>query len=137
MDQFVAMAAEKLGVDRGIVEKAVGIALNLIKSRASDGDFQDLLAKLPGAEALSSQAESGSETGGGGLLGAATGALGGVLGGGGSAMGALAQLQDTGLDSGQLGSLLSLFKDHAAEQAGGELTGRLFGDVPGLDQLIG
>ena len=137
MDQFIAMAAEKLGVDRGVVEKAVGTALNLIKSRASDGDFQGLLAKLPGAEALASQAESGSETGGKGLLGAATGALGGVLGGGGSAMGALAQLQDTGLDSGQLGSLLSLFKDHAAEQAGAELTGRLFGSVPGLDQLIG
>ena len=133
MDQFIAMAAEKLGVDRGIVEKAVGTALSLIKSRASDGDFQGLLAKLPGAEALASQAESGSETGGGGLFGAATG----VLGGGGSAMGALAQLQDTGLDSGQLGSLLSLFKDHAAKQAGGELTGRLFGNVPGLDQLIG
>ena len=136
MKQFITMAAEKLGADKGLVEKAIGVVLNLIKDNASGGDFQSLVGKLPGAEALLSQ--PGASAGpGGGLLGAAAGALGGAMGGGGSTLGALAQLKETGLDFGQLGSLLKMFKSYATEQAGGHLTEQALASIPGLDELTG
>lgn len=135
MDQFIEMAAGKLGVDAGIVQKALGIVLNLIKDNADGSDFQSLLGSLPGAAALLDQGDG--DSGGGGLLGAAAGALGGMMGGGGASLGALAQLNETGLDGGQVGSLLELFKGYATEQGGSDLVGRLVASVPGLDQLAG
>ena len=131
MDQFVALAADKLGIDSGMVQKALGIVLNLIKDHAEGGDFQSLLGSLPGAEALLDQ--GGGDSGGGGLLGA----LGGVMGGGGASLAAFAQLKETGLDGDQIGSLLSMFKDHATEQAGPDLVGRLVASVPGMEEFAG
>ena len=136
MDQFIAMAAQKLGVDKGLVEKAIGIVLGLIKENAPGDDFQSLMAKLPGAENLLSG--TGDSPGpGGGLLGAATGALGGVMGGSGAALGGLAQLSEAGLDSGQLGSLFEMFKGYATDTAGSDLTEKVFANIPGLEQLAG
>ena len=100
MEQFITMAADKLGVDQGVVRTAINVVLNLIKEHAAGSDFQTLVAKLPGAGTILREAESGDDAGGGGLLGQAAGALGGMLGGG-STLGALAKLQGTGLDTGQ------------------------------------
>ena len=58
-------------------------------------------------------------------------------GGGGSALGAIGQLSETGLDTSQLGSLMGMFKDHVGEAAGSDVAEQALGSIPGLDQLFG
>ncbi len=138
MQEFIQKAAAQLGVDGTTVSSAIGTILDLIKEHMPGTDFQALLAKIPGAGALLGQAGGADEGGsGGGLLGGIGDGLGGLMGGsGGSALGSLAKLQETGLDTGQIGSLLGMFKDHASEQAGSDLADKAFGSVPGLGNLL-
>ena len=129
MEDLVRLASAKLGVGEDTVRSALGVILNLIKQHAEGSDAEALLAKLPGAEAL-----LGSGGGGGGLLGGLGAAIGGGLG---DALGAAGALNESGLESGQMGDLVGLFSDYAKEQAGDDLAQRVMGSLPGLDGLMG
>ena len=135
MQDFIKMAAGQLGVGEDSVQNATGGLLGLLKDQADNGDVQELFSKLPGAEALAGGAGS---DGGGGLLGGLAGGLGGALGGKlGDVAGMLGALQGSGLNSDQLGSLVSMLVDYARQNAGDGLVEKLLSQVPALKGMLG
>jgi len=140
MQDIVQAIAGKLGIGESTVGSAVTVILQLVQEHADSGPAAALIAKLPGAQALldsagaPAEASDGGQGGGlGGLMGSVAGALGGQMGG----LGALAQLQDAGLDSDQVGPLVGQFLDFAKEHAGDDLVNQVSGSIPGLQDLVG
>ena len=115
--------------------------LKLIQNNTGEGDFKELLSKLPRAASLLEQsAGSGAQqtaAGGGllgGVLGAAASGLGGKLG---SAVGLMDVLGKSGIGSDNSGTFLSLFMNFVKSKAGGELLGRVLSNLPELKKLVG
>ncbi len=129
MDEFLQMAAEQLGLDQASIGNVVGIVLGFLKDNAPGEEMQSLFDNLPGAQELIDGIQSGDS---GGLLGEAAGALGGLLGDKGEALEALAQLKETGLQSGQIGDVLALFKTFASEKVGPDLIEKIMSNLPDL-----
>lgn len=132
MEQIIAIIAEKIGIDKALASKAVGIILNLVDSSIADDVKEKLYTALPEAKAL---AQSGGEVTGGGLMGMA----GGLFGGGGGAMGAMAamgKLSDAGLDTNQITKMSKTLMGYVGEKGGDELVGEIVGSIPGLDRFI-
>ena len=80
VDEFISLATQQLGIGAGESRSATAGILQIIKEKLGDSAFAGLLAKLPGAEALLGEADSGSGDGGG-LMGSLTSMAGGLLGG--------------------------------------------------------
>jgi hypothetical protein len=140
MQEFIQMAVKQLGIPEGQASAATGGILQMIQKVAAPADAQQLLGGLPGASALLSQAPQvmGSSSGGsgglmGGLMGKVAGAVGGQAGG---ALGALAALQQSGLDMSKAGGLVSLFFNFAKGKLGADLIGRILGNAPELAKLV-
>jgi hypothetical protein len=61
-----------------------------------------------------------------------------MLGGkGGAALGALATLQQSGLDAQKAGSFVSMFFNFAKSKIGGDVVARVLGKMPELAKLAG
>ncbi len=139
MQDFIRMAAQQLGTSEDSARSTTAGLMDLIKENASAGDFQELLGKVPGAEGLIGQAAGAAAGtgGGGGMLGGLAGKASSMLGGNlGAGLGALAVLKNAGLDSGNAGSLVSLFAGYLKDKAGAALVTKVLGNVPGLLQLV-
>ena len=137
IQDFISSAASQIGASESATESATGAILQVLQNGADQGDFQQLLQKVPGAAGVLSKASSGGEEadgGLGGLLGSAASGLGGSLGAG---AGILAMLQNSGLGSDKLGSLLPLLLQFLKSEAGEALVSRIFGSVPELKALMG
>jgi hypothetical protein len=137
MQEFIQMAASKLGISESQAGSATGGILNLIKQHAAPADAQQLLAKLPGADSLLASAPQvlGASTGGGigGMLGKVAGSMGGKAGG---ALGALAMLQGSGLDMSKISQFVPMFFNFIKGKAGNELVSRVLGKLPELAQMV-
>ncbi|MCJ8323105.1 MAG: DUF2780 domain-containing protein [Rhizobiales bacterium] len=132
MDHIITKITEKVGIDKALATKAVGIILNLVDSSISDETKETLYTAVPAAKDLASQ---GSDVSGGGLMGMA----GGLFGGGGGAMGAMAamgKLNDAGLDTDQIGKIGKILLNHLGDEGGEELVGEIVNAIPGLDRFI-
>lgn len=138
IQEFIQSAASQIGASEPATESATGAILQVIGERADDGDFQQLLQKIPGAAGLLSKTAEAEPAGGGGglggLLGSAASGLGGSSGAG---AGILSMLQKSGLGSDKLASLLPLFIQFAKSEAGETLIQRIIGQVPELKALMG
>ena len=121
MDEIISMIAEKVGIDAGTAQTAVGIILNFLQKEGPEADISSLFEALPGAQAL-------ADAGGG-----SSGGLMGMMGG---AMGAFNKLSDTGLDMGQIQQLSSVLLDTAKEKAGADTVDNIVSNIPGLSQLL-
>jgi len=132
MQDLVTRMAENLGIDASIVEKAIGIILNMLKQNGATDKIAPLLAALPGAEELMAKSSDSGEPSGGGLMAA----VGGLMGGGGGIMDAVGQLQGLGLDIPQSQSLAKGLIEYTKEQAGAETVNDALKDIPGIDMVL-
>jgi len=135
MEDFIKMATSQLGIGESTTRSATGGILGMLKGQLGDGVFSQIAEKLPGADALVSEAaESGGEAAaeGGGMLGGLVGKAASMLGGGGAAE-ALGALSSSGLDASQSGSFLTMFVEFVKDKVGDDLWKQIAGFIPGTD----
>jgi hypothetical protein len=120
MDDLIARLVSNTGVDAETARKAVGIILDFLQKEGPADKVQALMAKMPGADALVSEAQADS---GGGF------GMGGLMGVGSKLMG-------LGLDMGQIQGVTKELMANAREKLGEDEFGELAGSIPGLSQFI-
>ena len=131
MEEIISRVAAAAGIDNDTAKNAVAEILAFVKKEAPEGPVGEMLAKIPGGEALA--ASVAGEGGGGGLMGA----LGGLMGGGGGGLMALAgKLTGLGLGMGEMQSVGKEVFAYAREKAGEDVVGQIAGSIPGLSQFI-
>ena len=75
MQDLVTRLGENLGIEAGIVEKAIGIILNMLKQNGAADKVGPLLAALPGADELIAKSADAGGSSGGGLMAAVGGLM--------------------------------------------------------------
>jgi len=134
LTDFIGQAAGSLGVSSDDATKATSGLLGMIQKEATDDDASSLMSALPGAMDLLSG--SGGKSGGG-MMGNLMGAAGGLLGGkAGGALSLLGVFKDANMDTGQAASFAGMFVDYLTKNAGGDLVGRILGQVPELKKML-
>jgi hypothetical protein len=129
MNELITRIAEAAGLDAATAQQAIGVILAFLQKEGPEGPVQQLLAALPGADAL--VAAAGQETSGGGLMGM----LGGLMGGSGGIMALGQQLMGQGLDMGQIQTLAKELFAHGSEKMGEDVMGQIVASIPGLNQF--
>jgi hypothetical protein len=130
MEEIISRVAAAAGIDNDTAKNAVAEILAFVKKEAPEGPVGEMLAKIPGGEALA--ASVAGEGGGGGLMGA----LGGLMGGGGGLMALAGKLMGLGLGMGEMQSVGKEVFAYAREKAGEDVVGQIAGSIPGLSQFI-
>jgi hypothetical protein len=125
MEELIARITQATGLEASTATKATGIILAFLKKEGPATEVNQLLAAIPGSEAV--VAESGS--GGGGLMGMIGGMGGGVMALGG-------QLMAAGVSMGQMQPLGRELFAYGREKAGEDVMGAIVGAVPGLNQFV-
>lgn len=123
MDELIGRLIADIGIDRAAAEQAVGIILDFLVKEGPPDKVQQLLTKLPGAEALAQKAASENS---GGLM---SGAMGGVMGAG-------MRMMSAGLSMGQVQSVTRAVIAYTREKAGEDAVGEIVGAIPGLAQFV-
>ncbi len=123
MEELINRIVASAGVDEELAKKAIAIILQLVKSEGPQDKVAELFAALPGASEI---AEEGSDSSGGGLMGAF----------GGGAMAALGKLQSAGMGMGQIQSAGKEVIGYAKENAGEELVSDVIGSISGLGSFV-
>ena len=121
MDELVERLVAKVGVDRAVAEKAVGIILAFLINEGPADKVQAVMDRLPGAEAAVQNAANSS------------GGIGGLMGG---IMGVGSKLMAAGLGMGQVQSVTREIIAFAREKAGEDAVGEIVGAIPGLGQFV-
>lgn len=129
MDELIAQISSRTGLSPEKTERALGIMIGLLKTQGNQAKVGELMARLPGAEALA--AKHGSDGAGrGGLLGMLAG---GLMGG---PLAAISKLTAAGLTMDQIKELGTLTLDYAKAKAGPELVREVAGSIPGLGGYV-
>ena len=128
MQELITKIAADNGIDPALAEKSIGMILGFLKKEADPSAVTQMLAALPGAEALIPAEGSG----GGGMMGS----LMGMMPGGGGVMGLGAQLMGAGLGMSQIPNVSKALFEAAKEKAGEDVMGQIVGSVPGLGQFV-
>lgn len=161
IDEFIKQATSQLGVSEAAAKGATGGLLGMVqKATGGDGEFDQLMKLLPGAQNLIGGggsaapasggggllgaamgalggAKSAGSSAGGSLLGAAAGALGGKLPGGlGQAAGLLSMLNQHGIGADKAGGFVNLFMQFVQGKGGAGILQGLMGKMPELKSLI-
>lgn len=142
MQNLIASLAQQFGLRPEQIQTGVGAVLQLIQQHAGGADFQQLIDKIPGAQAwiqqaasLPTQASSGGGMGGG-LLGQAAGILGAVTGqGGGGLAGVLGQLGHAGFRPESAAQFVPALLQKLKDGAGAGTVDKVLEQVPGLSGL--
>jgi len=121
MDELVDRIVARVGVDRAVAEKSVGIIFDFLSKEGPTEKVQALLDRLPGANAAMAAAREGDS--------------GGMFGGMGGIMGVGSRLMSAGLGMGEIQGVTRELIAYAREQAGDEAVGEIVGAVPGLGQF--
>jgi len=122
MDELVDRIVAKVGVDRTVAEKSVGIIFDFLSKEGPTEKVHALLDQLPGADAA--------------LAGARAGDTGGMFGGMGGIMGVGSRLMSAGLGMGEIQGVTRELIAYAREKAGDQAVGEIVAAVPGLSQFI-
>ena len=83
VQDIIDTLSNKVNIDPVTMEKVVGTIFSVLQHETEGTSAASLFAKLPGSAELAQKYDvmaGGAPSGGGGLMGALTGALGGVLG---------------------------------------------------------
>ena len=132
MDDFISLVTQQLGIGESEGKTATGGVLKLVKDQLDEGTFSQLLEKLPGADSLVQQAESGGDSGGG-LMGSLTSMAGGLLGGGEGGVADIAKtLGDAGIGLDKAPGFLSALVSFLKEKLGDEMFSSLASKLPDL-----
>jgi len=120
MDELVDRIVAKVGVERTLAEKAVGIIFDFLSKEGPAEKVHALLDQLPGAnEAIAAaRAESGGVFGMGGIMGVGS------------------RLMSAGLGMGEIQGVTRELISYAREKAGDEAVGSIVDAIPGLSQFI-
>jgi len=122
MDELVDRIVARVGVDRTVAEKSVGIVFDFLSKEGPTEKVQALLDRLSGANAAMAAAREGD--------------TGGMFGGMGGIMGVGSRLMSAGLGMGEIQGVTRELIAYAREQAGDEAVGEIVAAVPGLSQFI-
>ena len=125
MTELIDRVASRVGIDRPVAEKAVGIILDFLsKEGASQGaseKVQALLARLPGHEAI---------------IAAAAGESGGMFASMGGIMGVGSRLMGLGLGMDEIQNVIRELMAYCKEQGAGDALGDIAASIPGLSAYI-
>ncbi len=123
MDELVERLSVKVGIDKNIAEKTVGIILNFLRTEGPADKVQVLIDKIPGAEAAVA-ANCGNGLGG---------MLGGFLGGGLMALGG--KLMGLGLGMGEIQGVARELLNFGRDRVGADKIDEIIAGTPGLSQF--
>jgi len=121
MDELIARLVANVGVERTAAEKAVGIIFDFLRKEGPPDKVQDLLDRIPGAQALI-QAQEGAD--GGGMF-----TMGGIMGAG-------TKMMAAGLSMSQVQGVTREVIAYAREKLGEDEVGEIVGAIPGLSQFV-
>ena len=117
MDELLDRLVAKVGVDRGVAEKAVGIILAFLLKEGPSDKVQALINQMPGAEAVMQAVASEGGFGMGGIMGVGT------------------KLMAAGLGMDQMQGVTREIISYARAKAGEDTVGEIVGSIPGLGQF--
>ncbi|HEY8334674.1 MAG TPA: DUF2267 domain-containing protein [Tardiphaga sp.] len=120
MDELIEQLASKVGIDKAVAEKTIGIILGFLRNEGPSDQVQALIDKIPGAEAA---IESSGTSGG----------LGGLMGGGLMALGS--KLMGLGLGMGEIQSVARELFKFGRDKIGADQMGEIIAGTPGLSQF--
>ena len=112
MDDLITRITTTTGMQADTAKKAVGAILGFLKAEGPTKEVGEVMAKVPGAEAMGNGGYNG-----GGLMGLA------------------GNLTDLGLDMDQMQTVGREVFAYAREKAGEDTVGEIVGAVPGLSQF--
>jgi hypothetical protein len=121
MTELVDRVIARTGLDRATAEKAVGIILDFLSKEGPANKVQDLLARLPGHDALIASASAE----GGGMFGN----VGGIMGVGSRLMGA-------GLGMGEIQDVIRELVAYGRDKGASDALSDIAASIPGLSQYI-
>jgi hypothetical protein len=124
MDELVERIVSSVDVERPVAEKAIGIILAFLRKEGPREKVDEVIARLPGAEALLAGTAGGADSSGTGAMG-----MGGV-------MGAANRLMAAGLSMSQVQAVTQEVVAYTREKAGEDSVGEIVGAIPGLSQFV-
>ena len=127
MDELITRVTSVTGLDAATAQTAVGHILAFLQKEGPATEVAQLLAAMPGSEALVADSNAAE---GGGLMGM----LGGMMGGGVMALGQ--KLMSAGVPMGQMQPLGRELFSYGREKAGEDVMGPIVGSIPGLNQFV-
>jgi hypothetical protein len=120
MDELIDRLTAKVGLDKDVAGKTIGIILGFLRSEGPTDKVQALIDTIPGAEAAIESA------GGRGLMGR-------LMGGGVMALGA--KLMGLGLGMSEINSVARELFKFGRDKIGAERMGEIVAGTPGLSQF--
>ena len=123
MDELTERLVAKVGVERNVAEKAVGIILDFLVKEGPADKVQALMERMPGSQ--DALAAARASEGGGGFFGG----MGGVMGAG-------SRMMAAGLSMGQVQGVTHETIAYAREKAGADVIGEIVDSIPGLGQFV-
>jgi hypothetical protein len=118
MDELLDRLVAKVGVDRSVAEKAVGIILAFLLKEGPADKVQALINQVPGAEAVMQAATSEGGFGMGGIMGVGS------------------KLMAAGLGMDEMQGVTREILSYSREKVGEDAVGEIVGSIPGLGQFI-
>ncbi len=120
MTELIDRVVERVGIDRPLAEKAVGIVLDFLSKEGPADKVQALLGQLPGHQDLI----------------AAAGGDGGMFGGMGGVMGVGSRLMGAGLNMSQIQSVTRELMAYSRDKGAADTLSDIAASIPGLNQFI-
>ena len=120
MDELIDLLTVKVGIDRAVAAKTIGIILGFLLNEGPRDKVQELIDATPGASAAVAEAEGG-------------GGIGGLMGGGLMALGG--KLMALGLGMGEIQSVARELFKFGREKIGADKMGEIVAETPGLSQF--
>ncbi|MDB5619185.1 DUF2267 domain-containing protein [Tardiphaga sp.] len=121
MNELIEQLTAKVGIDKDVAEKTVGIILGFLRKEGPIEPVNELIEKIPGAE----DAIASNSGGGGGLSS--------LMGGGLMALGA--KLMGLGLGMGEIQSIARELFKYGRTKIGSEAIDKIIAGTPGLSQF--
>lgn len=118
MDDLIEQLAAKVGIDKGVAEKTVGIILDFLRAEGPSDTVQELISKIPDADAL---------------ITSSGGFKGGFLGGGLMALGS--KLMGLGLGMGEMKAVARELFRFGRDKIGADKMAAIIAGTPGLGQF--
>ena len=126
MEELIGRITASAGIDAATARRAVGTILTVLYDVGPRDKMADLAARIPDAASYIDTSDLGDS--------ATLGGLGGLMGGG--AFAVLGQLQELGLDMGQIQGVAQETIDFAREKGGAALVDSIVAEIPGLGQFV-
>ncbi len=127
MDELLTRVTQATGLEASTATKAIGLILAFLKKEGPPAEVSQLLAAIPGSEAVAAEAATSGASGG--LMSMMGGMGGGVMALGG-------QLMGIGVSMGQMQPLGQELFAYGREKAGEDVMGPIVGSIPWLSQFV-